>query len=243
MTSIQVATLTADETAILLTRRLRQHAPFFYVRYGDGALECIHKGAGVTCDGERYSPELGHALLDAWVTILGLPEVYIGDWATASFEAGDRTRYTAEYEALIAMGGGERCQRVHFEALLLMRESEALADFYRAVARDSRQKLYMGPAECRGAAKMLGADHLVTPMADLYADTPRLTNELMGRQFDVLLYGAGMAGSIPAAQCAAVHPERTYINLGSAMDPLFRRQTRRQQLTPARARRLLQDLL
>lgn len=237
--------MSADDSCRLITRKLRLRNPFFFVRYGDGALECIFKGQGRTCDGEVYSQELGIALLQSWRMICGMmPDVLIGDWLTASFEqCVEHTRYQKEYE-LLMQHAGETCTRVHFESLLLMRESEALADFYRAVQRDSRQKLFMGPLEMRGAAKLLGADHLVTPMKDLYSQVDRLTRELEDRHFDILLWGAGMASSIVVANVATYHPERTYINLGSGLDPLFwGRKTRLRQLTPAQARNLLRDLL
>jgi hypothetical protein len=245
--------LSADESAALLTRKLRRKEPFFFVRYGDGAIECIRRGKGQTCDGEKYSVELGRDLLACWQSLLGhsrvwiepsgIPAaVYVGDWLSATFEhVVAHTVYAEEYAELI--GDAEPTGWLHFESLLLMRESAELLDFYRAVARDSRQKLFMGPAECWGAAKILHADHLVTPMRDLYGHVDHLASELMERKWDVLLYGAGMAGSIPAIRCREEHPERTYINVGSAFDPLFRGKTRRQQISTNRAKEFFRELL
>lgn len=231
---------------MLLAARIRARKPLFFIRYGDGALECIYRQKGMTCDLEPYSAELGEALLDAWNTLVVFDRsglVWIGDWLSASFDsASDHSRYADLYSALLGEDEGH-LQYLHFEALLLMRESEALLDFYRAVKADSRRKLYMGPAENAQAAAMLGAEHLVTPMFGLFHQVDRLTDLLCASDFDVLLYGAGMAGNIPAIRCWERFPERTYVNLGSALDPLGRGRSRRQQLSPARAKALLQELL
>ena len=237
--------LTADESALLLTQKLQAQEPFFFVRYGDGALECIAGKYGMTCDLEQYSADLGFQLQWAFETLmrgaLG-SKVYVGDWLSASFDAGsEHARYAKQYAELIGSGTPEF---VHFEALLLMRESLPLLDFYKAVKVDTRRKLYMGPLENESAAKMLGAEFLPTPMRDLFRFSEIYGKALVDREFDILLYGAGMAGNLPVVKCWQQYPGRTYINLGSALDVLFQgHKTRRQQLSPAVARRLFQELL
>ena len=237
--------LSADESAVYLAQKLRASEPFFFVRYGDGAIECMTGKHGETCDHEPYGPSLGTELQKAWRALMcgccTYPPVLVGDWLSASFdEKSHHARYEKEYDALVSMGAPDF---LHFEALLLMRESEELVDFYRAVKEDSRRKVFMGPAECAGAAAMLGAEHLVTPMRDLFSHADRLTYELQRKSWEVLLYGAGMAGNIPAIRSWVRYPERTYISLGSAMDPLFRGKTRWQQITQQRARILFRELL
>lgn len=237
------ATRSADESAAFLAGKLRAQEPFFFVRYGDGALECMMHHRGMTCDREFYTEKLAAELWTAWQVLSRGQNVFVGDWLSASFDAGSlHARYEWDYAKLL---GKWKPEFLHFEALLLMRESAELVDFYRAVKEDPRKKLYMGPVECRGAAAMLGAEHLVTPMHDLLGHVDRLTKELEQREFDVLLYGAGMAGNIPAVRNWWKHQQhRTYINLGSAMDVLFmRHKTRRQQISPERARVLFKELL
>jgi hypothetical protein len=225
--------LTADQSAAFLASKIRQKEPFFFLRYGDGALECIRGDPGMTCDGEDYSRELGAELLAAWRITCGAPTVYIGDWLSASFDRKTAaTRYTVEYAELI---GDTKPNWLHFEALLLMRESNTLLNFYRAVRDDSRKKLFMGHPLNAGAAELLGAEFLEAPAAHLFERRAELFDELLRRDFDILLYGAGMAGNIPAIRCWERYPDRTYIALGSALDPLFRGRTRSQQLLPGRA--------
>lgn len=234
--------LSADESAALLTQKIRAEEPFFFARFGDGFLECVSGKPGRTCDGEEYSLPLACQMMRCWVALLGAPNVYLGDWLAASFDADMlHTQYADQLEALV--GKVQGVQWLHPEALLLMRESRALVDFYRAVREDKRRKLFIGPGKCAGAAEMLGAEHLVTPLYGLFAEVDRLTEALLSRQFDVVVFGAGMAGMIPVVRCWERHPDRTYVHLGSAMDPLFRGKTRRQQLSQYRARMLFSDLL
>ena len=241
--------LNADQSAAILAQRIRERLPFFFLRYGDGAMECIRGDRGRTCDGEVYSPELGLALLRAWDAVARGENVYIGDWLSATFEGVNHlgayigrkdTRYESFYRALV---GAAKPTWLHFEALLLMRESAALVDFYRAVKEDPRRKLYMGPQEHECAAAMLGAEFMPVPMGGLFGLTDQLYDQLRLTHFDVLLYGAGMAGNIPVARHWARYPELTYVHLGSAMDPLFGRRSRQQQIQSERARRLFKELL
>lgn len=234
--------LGADASAGFLAGKILLREPFLFFRYGDGALECMAGQAGGTRDREIYYPELGLELMRAWCAAVNAPDVFIGDWQSASFDPrSERARYAKQYENLIGLS---QPRFLHFESLLLMRESEALLDFYRAVKADRRRKLFMGPEELKVAANMLGAEHLVTPMVpDLHAYLETADIKLWQCDFEVLLYGAGMAANIQAIKCWERFPERTYINLGSALDPIGRGVTRTRQLSPKRALAFLRELL
>ncbi len=228
------STLSADDSALYMTSLLRGGRPFLFLRYGDGAIECIFGlGRGQTCDHEPYTQELGAALLEVWDSCVGAPNVYVGNWLSASFGNDRSTEYASEYAQLL---GKRDPHFLHFESLLLTRPSQALLEFYRGVKQDTRRKVYLGPAEHAQGARALGCRHVITPMSGLFAQVDRLTGQLAGMDFDVLLWAAGMAGSIPVIRSWQKHPERTYINLGSALDPLYRGRTRSGQLTQHQAR-------
>lgn len=231
----------ADAGASFLTFQLIHHTPFFFLRFGDGFLECVAGRSGMTCDFEPYSTFLAGDLMNAWWKIIGYDRLVLGDWQTAAFTAADEhTRYRQQYENMIEPHSPAR---IHFESLLLMRESTLLVDFYRAVRKDARRKLFMGPEENRGAAKMMGADFLPIPLTNLHEARWDVYDALCARNFDVLLYGAGMAGNIPVIDYWSENRDKTYVNLGSAMDPLFRGKSRRQQLPTDTLRRMFADLL
>lgn len=229
----------ADDSARILTEKLQRREPFFYIRYGDGLIECIHGLGSQTCDGEVYSKPLGADLKAAWDAIVGAPNVFIGDWQTASFDAtSEHARYRDLYSKML----GSHRALLHFEALLLMRESQALVDFYKAVKADPRKKVLLGPERQAAAAKLLGCQHIMTPMRNLYAQIRSVEQQLAEADFEVLLYGAGMAGNIPVVNTWKRHPERTYIHLGSALDPLCGVKSRRQQLSTAQIVRMFNGI-
>jgi hypothetical protein len=229
----------ADSSADLLALRLKACQPFIFVRYGDGALECILGKPGGTCDGELYTKPLAEDLKRCWNLLFTRPEqVVIGHWLSASFdERSFGNRYEGIYESLIRENTKDSFPMfLHFEALLLMRDSHSLVEFYRTVRNDKRRKLLMGPEAWAKGAEALNADFYGIPVvADLHTRKEEIKEELCRRDFEVLLYGAGMAGNIPVIDYWNDHPEKTYVNLGSALDPLYRGRSRKQQLDYANA--------
>ena len=239
-----MTTLNEDESALVLTGEVLARSPFFFIKLGDAAVELVNGYGRKTCDGEVYTNALANALLTSWTQLREKhTNLYVGDWRTASFSGpSDRSRYDAEYKTLM---GAVHGTLLHFECLLLMRESDALLGFYRAVREDFRRKLLMGPAAWEPLAKVLKCDFLALPvMANLFSINEQVASELKCSDFEVLLYGAGTAGHVSVIDCWEAHPERTYINLGSALDPACSRgKTRKQQLAPHRAKAFIERLL
>jgi hypothetical protein len=224
--------LNADESARFLAAKVRRREPFAYVRYGDGALECMAGLRGRTCDGEDYAPGLASELAYAWYLLHGAENVWLGDWLSASFDSStEHSRYEQQFSELAR--GHDKW--LHCEALLLMRESGALVDFYRAAKEDRRRKMFLGPAANRRAADLLGARFMEVPLQDLYQYADLIERQLLQADFEVLLWGAGLASIAPVVNCWRRRPQCTYVHLGSAMDPLFRGRTRRQQIDQDRA--------
>ena len=227
--------LTPDESVEMLTRLIRWQKPFFFTKYGDGALECIfHRDRGKTCDGEQYTKELGRELLGCWISFAD--KAHIGDWF--SMTSGP-AYYVDEYLRLVDFA---RPIWLHFETVLLMRKSQQLLDFYRALKSDSRRKCFMGPEAMRPAAIAFGAEFVPTPMTNLHAACGGLLHGLKAIQPELLIWGAGMAGHIPVTEYWLA-TGATCVNLGSALDPIYRGKTRQQQLHPIEAKAFLAGVL
>jgi SAM-dependent methyltransferase len=237
-------TLDPDESVAMLTEQLNRKQPFVFFKYGDGALECMYRlgECSRTCDGERYTAELAQELRWAWGELLRTPFAFVGDWLSASFGPDSPELYVDEYADLV---DGASPTWVHFECVLLMRLAQPLLEFYRALAMDSRKKLLIGRPEMAGAAKMLRAGFLPIPMcSDLRPHLAKLEHRIGRGDFEILIYGAGMAGNVLAARLHQRYPNRTYISLGSALDPLFvGKKTRLVQVSPAAAREYFKELL
>lgn len=227
-----------DASCAILTQALRDRPPFFFVRIGDGAIECItNPEKGHTCDGEKYSKDLGEAVFESIVALGDSDQVLWGDWQTAV--AGSVPNHIAAWKRVIRP---VRKQMLNYEALLLMRRSHELLDFYRTLARDPRKVVYVG-RNAEPAARMLHAHFIETPMGMTLDSSDFLAMELDRANPDVVLFGAGMAGLVRVVDYWLGHPNVTCIHLGSALDPLAGKPTRSRQLSTADARDFLKELL
>lgn len=223
-----------------MTSLIREQKPFVYIRYGDGAFECIKNTRGQTADGEHYSLPLAIALQSAWYKLC-VPSpnpVFIGDWLSATFQEGDRV-YEKEWIALRDMAIRCGAKLLHWESLLFHRLNPVdLMRFYSAIQEDTRDKLLIAPVEMAPAAKQLGMMHLVTPMDGLFPKIDEIEKQLDELDFKVCLFGAGMAVNVPILKHWSRHRDRTFVAIGSALDPIFRRKSRTQQIPKELAREM-----
>jgi hypothetical protein len=229
-----------DASARLLTWRIQKQLPTAFFRFGDGPLECIYcrDRKSHTCDGERYTAELAEELVFLARELLDCPDVFIGDW-------GREIETTAYAEQWLTFISGLKANLLHYEALLMVRESPALVDFYRAVKQSPQRKLFLGRPSNADAARMMDAAFFAYPEHYDDLDEVLAIGDVISvyKEFDLLLFGAGMAGNVVAGNLWREHPARSYISVGSAMDPLFSGVSRSNQLPPQRARALFQELL
>lgn len=239
---------TADQSAEILTKLLYSRVPFFFTKYGDGALECINGIGTRTRDLEYYTPQLAADLVYSWgiltgLTLAGKVNLILADWLSAIFNEAKAGRHEELYRGFVRCVE-ERATFLNYEAVLIDRRTPQLMAFYKALREDPRRKVIMGPDAWGPAMRMLKASyHIVTPLKDLHAQIGRLNEALEREKPEILLYGAGMAGTVPVIEQALRVPGATYINLGSALDPLFRGHTRINQLSPAHARTFFRGLL
>lgn len=238
---------TADDSAASLAERIRSQESFSYIRWGDGDIECIFGlGAGMTCDGEHYSTDLGEQLQNAFFDLTSFTgvgrAVHVGDWFSCpDFGPREANRYEAQY---LEMCSKARVQWQHFEAPLLTRLSPQLLDFYRAIRQDGRRKAFVGPARLINAVRMLGAhEHIIVPersAADAIAET---SAALIKSEAELILFAAGRGGRVAMYNAWAANSERTYVCCGSGLDPLFVGRTRGVQVPMAQAREYFRELL
>jgi hypothetical protein len=232
--------LDADQSADFLAAKLQAQDPFIYIRFGDADILWMGGGFEPTCDGEYPSPGIGIELEAALDSLLKLPHFYLGDVESFSDPASLRVRqlfqtYCDHYENI---------NFLHHEALLLHRKSESLQRFYRALRHDPRRKILVGPQRLNNAMAMLNIDcqyEVSATQANEYAVD--LAHGLANVEWDILLTCCGRTSKIIAGILGPQFPDRTIIELGSALDPLFVGQTRSGQLPMAEARDLLKDLL
>lgn len=230
----------ADMGARTLAWRIREKRPFFFVRIGDGAIECLlgRGRATHTCDKEMYTPALAKRLASAIIALKGAGDTVLwGDWRTAV--AGSEPTYVPQWVALV---NPEVRVRVDYESLLLMRDSAALVEFYQAARDDRRKKLYIGRDAIEACHLLKCAKGITTPMG-LVADSGWLLETIECARPEVIYFGAGMAGLVSVVEYWDAHRGVTCVHLGSALDPLYREKpTRARQLSCRQASALMERL-
>ncbi len=230
--------LDADQTCEFLTSKLRANEPFCFIRFGDADIDWMGGGTGHTCDQEHPRDGLKDELLRAWDTLLRSPHFYLGD--LESFDSPAEASVVALYRKFRE---GYAVNDLHTEALLLHRVSDALIDFYRALIGDSRKKLLVAPSRVSFGGRLLGAAHVTVDSTRATSYLEKTIDAIEGADWEILITCCGRASKILAAHFTAKYPERTIIELGSALDPLFVGQTRGGQLPMKQAREMFEAIL
>jgi hypothetical protein len=249
-------TSNADESAVILTNKLKAREPFVFTKFGDGDLYWMSGNPVPIAGGESYRPGIDAELRQAARTLAGLPHVYFGDQLTCGSgpylkTEQDALRYRHTPGANYRYDDIPDSRWLHFECLLIHRLSPELLEFYR-VLKARERKLFIGGTHLLDAAKWLGCDPQgwILPVHPSNAHCQALTGLieflLYGttvESWDVVLLSAGRASKMIAAALASKFPDRTIIELGSALDPLFVGRTRSEQVEPEAAREYFKELL
>lgn len=238
------ACLEADASASVLASLIENRQACVYARIGDGDVYCAFalppygNGEQANTNGEVASPGLPLRIRRAIARIAHLPGyVYWGDYLSRSVDEPELGREWEQMRPWLM-----RRPLLHVEALLLHRRSDALRAFYAAAADDRRRKVYVAPAALAQGAELLGADHYEVPASNAYERAEEIAAELDEERWQVVYLSAGYASKLIVAE--GWRAGRSYIDLGSALDPLYRSEsTRTGQLTQAEARALLGELM
>lgn len=230
-------TPSADRSAIMMGDWLLEGKPFSYVRLGDVDVALMgNLTVTATCDEEKHEHGLGVRLRKAWYTLCQHSNFCDGDMLTMSDLPPDGI--IDLYKHYTKSLNPERA--LHSEALLIHRLSEPLIRFYSILRKlPPDQKVLVAPWKNAGAAEMLRCEHVATHLthASSSHEMTRILHPLRdGPPWKVCLLGCGRAGKLLAGALVSQYPDRTVIDIGSAMDVLFYGQTRSGQVLQADAR-------
>lgn len=222
----------------ILSTWYMSRVPFFFVRIGDGAIECLSGRPGMTCDGEPYSETMAIALKRAIAKLKAAgDQVHWGDWRLAT--GGSVPRYVQEWEELIEI---QDRRLLHYEAMLLMSCIEQQHNFFKIVKRDRRTKVIIGAEHNIDASHFLAAHYYPVPM-DGRPRNGEIIKALEELKPEVILFGAGMAGLVEVVEYWNKERNTTCLHLGSALDPLFYKCTRSRQASKSQLLAFYEDLL
>lgn len=237
-------TPSADESAVILTNKLKAHEPFVFTKFGDGDLYWMSETPVPIAGGETYRPGIAAELRQAARTLARLPHVYFGDQMTC----GSGPYLQGEQYWYIKWAQGEPLpikdsRWLHFECLLIHRLSPELLEFYRVLKERSSHTVFCGGSHLRMAMMLLGTAYCSTDVNNAHCNYAETINILTTPPWDILLLSAGRASKMIAAALASKFSDRTIIELGSALDPLFVGRTRSEQVEPGEAREFFRGLL
>jgi hypothetical protein len=211
--------VTEAETIARLVGLLEARTRFVHVRFGDGdVFFATGTGPKLTGDGETWSPLLRARLQAAWRRFAVAPNLLLGDVGSYDVSDGCEAQWQALLAALILLRGVEP-ELVHIEALRAGR-GHALP-FYAAAAQDRREKVFVGPERLAGAARMLGAAHVLVPLAVAHEDAHRVAQIVAAGEYEVAFFAAGRGGKIMQAILTETAPWLTHVDVGSGLDVLF----------------------
>lgn len=238
-------TPSADESAIILTNKLRNKEPFVFVKFGDCTLWWMAGKPVQSANGEVYRPGIDKELREAASTLNSLPHVYFGDQLTCS--SGPYLEKEQHQLVRWTPNAWTRDSRwVHFETLLLHRLTPELLEFYRVLKADPRVKGVISGRRLWDASKMLGEIEpgmwFTVDQNNAHIETSETISLVASFEWEILLLAAGHGSKLIAAALASKFPYRTIIELGSALDPLFVGRTRSEQVSTGDAREYFKEL-
>lgn len=232
----------ADTSILTLTRRLRNRDPFIFTKFGDGDLWWMSgKGAKYpNAYGERYTDSARRELIDAADTLSAMSHAYFGDQLTC------RSGPYLTTEQAVYLYGVNKHAWLHFETLLIHRMTPALLTFYREIAAltPSNKVLCCGKNYLDGA-RILKSRFIPTDNSNAHSVWRDTVHFLAHRAspWQYLFLSCGRASKMIAARLGELYPDRTIIELGSALEPLIIGRTRSEQIDSFAAREYFKELL
>jgi hypothetical protein len=250
------STPSADESAVILTNKLKAHEPCVFTKFGDGTLWWMSGNPVQSANGEVYRPGIDAELREAARTLAKLPHVYLGDQLTCSsgpylekeqreFIRWDHAEGLTPSKVPITVSEPPPPDRwLHMETVLIHRLTPELLEFYRVLKADQRKKVMCAGMHLGGVRDLLSFEaFLQSDPANEHTRAWATSHILATWDWDILLLAVGHASKLIAATLASKFPDRTIIELGSALDPLFVGRTRGEQIEPEVARSYFKELL
>jgi len=183
-----------------LKDKIQTGTNYVFIKRGDGEIACMQGVVGANCDGHKYSEELGQKLIESYSYLEGQKNINGKDINIVEFD--DQTNYN----------------------VLLHRVDSNLHDvgnFYKTIANSKRKKVIIAPEKLGKMARILGAEHIVIPELNVWDSFGKIFNEIPVYDNGIYLFCAGMPAKVMIAWLYAVNNNATYLDCGSAFDPMI----------------------
>jgi glycosyltransferase involved in cell wall biosynthesis len=206
------------------TKMVENGENFSFIKIGDGEINCMNGAEGTNCDNHPYTPELKAALLDAYKYLNDLEDTYIPKWEDLM-----------PHPSPVVTKGN-----VKGDILLHTDTNQEKYDFYKTLKLSKRKKIFIGPKVLNEVKDFLNIDVMVEiPEVNAFSYKFNLEPENNA----IYLFSSGMPSKVWIAKLLRKNRNITCIDLGSALDPIFRDKTRTRQLDKEYLRNYYKDLL
>lgn len=181
---------------------------FAYSRFGDGEFKAVFGVEGMNCDGHQFFPEMGGRLTEILVS---KPDYTLGLLPLAVRVHG--------MERILALSEGIHWVLANSFPLALL--DGRLGAFFDALA--GREVLLVGPSHLQELSSSREWAHLPIPSRDCwteYDEIHRRLRESIAAADSVVLFCASMMSNVLIDDLHKSNPTNTYVDVGSAFDPL-----------------------
>jgi hypothetical protein len=224
----------------MFTELIRQDRPPHVGRFGDGEMRCALNFPGANCDRHDYSRSLGQALLNALITFSRTPDLWLSNWFWYPLNLWVNG-FVSQYNPSQLW-----CSHELFMHLQCV-DSTKIRDAMAAIRDSKRRKVLVRPNFAAQADKLFKVARRVEVMEingwqQYGAVRDFLSPQIQPDDLVLLIYGmpakplmAHLIKTVPSCRC---------IDLGSALDPLFKPiSTRNLQITHTQACELYAEML
>lgn len=191
-----------ESLTVQLTNKIKKEENFVFIKRGDGEIACMNGEVGANCDGHPYSKLLAGLLVNSYRLLNG---------KSFAVDFDDQKNYNC----------------------ILHRTDSNLSEvsaFYKCIAESGKKIFLIAPLRLWEMAKILGAEHVSIPELNVFASRNVIIDNLPVLQNAIYLFCAGMPAKVMISDMYEKNPEATYIDCGSAFDPIVS-QTRTFQIS------------
>ena len=201
-----------------MVRKIRDREPFAFSRFGDGEFACMTGVNGANCDGHGYYPELGKRLK---AVLQDNPSYYVGVQPKLMKDSGpdfvNWLRVNGIYRAWVnadILHDASIAGRFIKEFVYELSECDTcfvVPASYSGFELPFCDAVYVPEKNC-----WLAYEHVKSQVLDMIADGD-----------STFCFSAGMMSKVMIHELWQMFPDRTYIDLGSVLDPYLGLNTRR----------------
>ena len=196
---------------------IQENKPFIFAKFGDGEYYASKKEQGGYCDGTPYTSKLSDGIIESFIYLSKLPNVYIGKWLDFKGVADyfqsltPNTVNWENYNILISKSRDEFLNRA--------------LPYFKAIRNAKQQKIYVCNSTMVDLSKhILNIDnHIVIDSVNWFElNYDEVLNNVLTSVNDpnntLILTSAGMGAKVLIADIHKKFPNVIIIDIGSALD-------------------------